>query len=174
MVIGSQALLVAKPDADRAFRQSNEVDAYPGNLREWEEAHGGQEASEVINAILGEGSDFHKEHGFFVDGVDDTTAKLSGDWISRAARRMTMVEGRQIEVIAPDPHDIVAAKLARGDPKDIEFARLCLKRGFVRYKKVEALLQRILEPAAIEQGLRCLKAARHEGKSIGDGGGPSY
>ena len=37
-IIGSQAILVIRPDAPVILRTSGEIDAYPGNVRNWEVA----------------------------------------------------------------------------------------------------------------------------------------
>ena len=126
-VIGSQAILLGWPDAPPVLKASPEIDAFPENAKLWEirEAarHPGEkpEASEHINALFGEGSLFHKTHGFFIDGVDDTTAKLPADWRNRAIVRKVQVADRAVTAIAPAPEDIVVSKLARLDEKDRDF-----------------------------------------------------
>lgn len=160
-MIGSQALLVARPDIDRRLRKSNEIDAYPANLHGWQKENDGQEASEVINALLGEGSSFHQKHGYFVDGVDDTTAKLAPDWMERLVQRLVIVDEQEIEIIAPHPDDIVAAKLARGDPKDISFARLCFQQGIAKYGRVRRLLEMVVAEDESATALSRLRVARH-------------
>lgn len=104
VIVGSQALLVGRDDIDRRLRMSVEIDAYPANIGEWQALHPSEEASEVIHGLLGEGSRFHSTHGFFVDGVDDRTAKLAPDWQERAVRRTIDLGDRKIEAIslAPD------------------------------------------------------------------------
>jgi hypothetical protein len=87
VIIGSQGLLVGRDDVDKRLRMSVEVDAYPQNACDWERLHPGQEASELINGMLGEGSHFHAAHGFFVDGVDDRTATLPPGWQERGVPR---------------------------------------------------------------------------------------
>ena len=52
VIVGSQAIMVSKPGAPHEMRVSPEIDAYPANAREWQEAHG-IEASEEINALFG-------------------------------------------------------------------------------------------------------------------------
>jgi len=82
------------------------------------------EESEHINALFGEGSQFHRAHGFFIDGVDDTTAKLPADWRHRAiVRNVEMPDGRLVTAIAPAPEDIVVSKLARLDQKDRDYIK---------------------------------------------------
>src|SRR5260221_13973786 len=80
-IIGSQAILMSWPDAPAIMRGTPEVDAYPENARLWEieEAKKGDgpplEASEHIHGLFGEGSPFHSTHGFYIDGVDEATAR---------------------------------------------------------------------------------------------------
>jgi hypothetical protein len=129
-VIGSQAILAGWPDAPSALRGSPEIDAFPQNARIWEVSEKAKhpdaapEASEHINALFGEGSQFHRTHGFFIDGVDDTTAKLPADWRHRAiVRDVAMLDGRVVRAVAPSPEDIVVSKLARLDDKDRDYIK---------------------------------------------------
>lgn len=123
-VIGSQAILASWPEAPETLRMSREVDAYPANAREWSSRHGGVEASEEINALFGYGSDFDGTFGFYVDGVDEFTAKLPSDWKERAIRRRVFVDpGRFATAVAPSIEDLVVSKLARLDDKDKAFVR---------------------------------------------------
>jgi hypothetical protein len=69
VVIGSQAILGHWPDAPRQMRRSLEFDAYPENFEEWEALNIGLEASEEVDALFGYESEFHREFGFYVDGV---------------------------------------------------------------------------------------------------------
>ena len=142
-VVGSQALLVGRNDIARSLRYSREIDAYPGNKDEWEALSGGIEASEAINGLFGEGSQFHETHGFFIDGVDETTAILPPDWRDREVRKtIDGPGGRIITAIAPAPADVVAAKLVRGLARDIEFAARCMGSGLATNSAVKAALQK--------------------------------
>lgn len=109
------------------MRTSREIDAYPGNAKSWEVArkkidpNDDPEASEEINTFFGEGSAFHRQHGFYIDGVDEHTARLPHDWLGRAVSRSIDVDGRAVTAIAPCPEDLIVSKLARLDEKDREF-----------------------------------------------------
>lgn len=120
-VVGSQAILAHWPDAPKRLRLSHEIDAYPANAREWERLNPGAEASEEINALFGQGSLFEQRFGFYIDGVDDTTARFPPDWLGRAKTMKIDCEGRTITAISPSLEDTVVAKLARLDPRDREF-----------------------------------------------------
>ena len=126
-IIGSQSILLSWPDAPIVLRTSGEIDAYPENAKIWEvtqkelDPEYPPEASEEINAFFGEGSDFHREHGFYIDGVDENTARLPPDWTKRAIYRGIEVDGRQVLAVAPCPEDVIVSKLARLSEKDKEF-----------------------------------------------------
>jgi hypothetical protein len=126
-IIGSQAILLAWPDAPALMRTSPEIDLYPQNAKEWEmqerEKHpdASPEASEQINALFGSGSLFHRTHGFYIDGVDEHTARLPDGWQARAVVRQVPVAGRMVTAIAPCPDDLIVSKLARLDDKDRAF-----------------------------------------------------
>ena len=63
IIIGSQAILVHHAQAPVIMRTSGEIDAYPGNIQEWESQHPELLASEEINALFGIGSHFHESFG---------------------------------------------------------------------------------------------------------------
>lgn len=121
VIIGSQAVLMDWPNAPELLRSSGEIDAYPENSRAWEMSHPGDIASEEINALFGWGSHFHEAHGFYIDGVDDATARLPRLWRERALHRPVAAYGRTVTAIAPERHDLAAAKMHRLDPKDVAF-----------------------------------------------------
>lgn len=118
VIVGSQSVLASWPDAPVIMRTSQEIDAYPANIREWEAAHGGSPASEEINALFGYGSHFHEAFGFYIDGVDETTAKLPPDWRIRAVEVVVEDLDGPVRIIAPSTTDMVVAKLQRLAEKD--------------------------------------------------------
>jgi hypothetical protein len=126
-IIGSQAILAEWPEAPPTMTASPKIDAFPANAKLWETQekakHPGEdpEASEHINALFGEGSQFHRTHGFYIDGVDENTATLPADRQTRAIMRPVAVGDRLVTAIAPCPEDIIVSKLARLDDKDKKF-----------------------------------------------------
>jgi hypothetical protein len=126
-IIGSQAILLSWPDAPTDMNASPEIDAYPKNAKIWETEerikHPDEvpEASEHIDALFGMGSQFHRTHGFYIDGVDENTAKLPEGWNDRAIVKRIDVGNREVTVIAPCPEDLIVSKLARLDDKDKAF-----------------------------------------------------
>ena len=121
------------------------------------------EISEKINALFGEGSHFDRKFGFFIDGVDENTAKLPMDWEDRAIIKDVRVDDRITSVIAPEPNDLVVSKLVRGDPKDVSFAKGCLKAGLIKYSLVNFRLGEVLDGEALAQARRTLASTRLHG-----------
>jgi len=153
-IIGSQSILLSWPDAPAILRTSGEIDAYPGNAKIWEitrknlDPDDEPEASEEINALFGEGSTFHKEHGFYIDGVDENTARLPKDWTKRVIQKEIEVDGRKVLAVAPCPEDVIVSKLARLAVKDKEFVEAY---HAARPLNAELIVERVkatnLEPA---------------------------
>lgn len=181
VIIGSQALLVGKEPVLRALRMSREFDLYPSPADNPDSPAFTEEASHAINASFGEGTVFSQTHGFFIDGVSSSTATLPPDWRDRALKRVVECHGgRSVVVIAPCADDLVASKLARGDPKDVLFASLCLgakiaRRGGIKCS-IEATHQgadraRIID--LLDRAGKGQKAAIAGARQLNDGGGPS-
>jgi hypothetical protein len=162
-IIGSQAILLGWPTAPTAMRGSPEIDAYPDNARVWEieerKKDPDAEASEHINALFGYGSTFHRTHGFYIDGVDDSTAKLPPDWQKRALSLPVDVMGRSVIAVAPCPEDLIVSKLARLGPKDKEFIEAY---HFARPLNLDLVERRLratdLDPMVIEQAAAYLSS----------------
>lgn len=129
LVFGSQAILLAYPDADAEFRQSVELDAVARNHPErWE----------LIDGALGENSRFHRAHGFYVHGVGLETAKFPDGWESRAATHT--LGAPPVRVVTPEVHDLAASKLAAGRDKDFDYVTVLIKHDYVDTQK---LLRRV-------------------------------
>jgi hypothetical protein len=167
-IIGSQSILLSWPDAPAILRTSGEIDAYPGNAKIWEitqknlDLDDEPEASEEINALFGEGSTFHKQHGFYIDGVDENTARLPKDWTKRVIQREIKVDGRKVLAVAPCPEDVIVSKLARLAAKDKEFVEAY---HATRPLNAELIVERVkatnLEPVLQERALNfVLRLAR--------------
>ena len=159
-IIGSQAILMSWPDAPQIMRGTPEIDAYPGNAKRWEieEANRGdglpQEASEHIHALFGEGSQFHETHGFYIDGVDELTAKLPRGWHARATVRSFDVDGRRVKAIAPSPDDLIISKLARLDKKDKDFVEAYHRVRVLDIQLIETrIMETDLDPAVAQRAV---------------------
>ncbi|MDA9498393.1 DUF6036 family nucleotidyltransferase [Bradyrhizobium sp. CCBAU 11357] len=164
-VVGSQAILASMPDAPEAARESPEIDAFPANARIWEltEAKRTRDgvqpmASEHIDGLFGSESQFHRTHGFYIDGVDETTAKLPRGWQGRAVRVQTEVAGRTVTGVAPAPEDLVVSKLARLDERDKRFVGAIHERRPLDLRLVERRIRETdLDPAVAERAIAYIR-----------------
>src|SRR5919106_3177251 len=79
VVVGSQAILAAHPDAPATLLRSQEADIYPRQA---------PERAIEIEGALGDGSAFHRTFGYYAHGVGPETAKAPlGCRRRRVARR---------------------------------------------------------------------------------------
>lgn len=124
LVIGSQSILGSYTEVQLPDRAtfSEEVDIAPLS----DDADG--TVATILDVNLGEWSEFHTENGFYVQGVNTTTAVLPTGW----EKRVVIVDaGEGAHGMCLDPHDLCAAKLVRGDPKDIEFVGALVDVGII-------------------------------------------
>lgn len=136
-VFGSQAILGQHPDAPETLRQSAEVDVAPRNL---------PDRADRIDGVLGELSDFHQTHGFYVHGLPVESATLPAGWQDRAVR----VDGRgskPAEGWCLEAHDLALSKLVAFREKDRAFVRTLILEDLVDIGRLLSLLARLPVPA---------------------------
>jgi hypothetical protein len=80
IVVGSQAILGAVPDAPADLKISREVDLYP-RFR--------PELADLIDGALGEASHFDDTFGYYAQGVGEETAVVPKGWQDRLVRVQT-------------------------------------------------------------------------------------
>jgi hypothetical protein len=135
VVVGSQAILGAVPDAPEEVLVSQEVDLY---------APDDESASDLIDGSIGEKSPFHESFGYYAHGVGPATAILPAQWRTRAISiRSEATAG--VTGVCPHPSDLAVSKLAAGREKDGDFVRALLRHRVTTKDEIEALL-RELEP----------------------------
>jgi hypothetical protein len=142
IVIGSQAILGSFDDDELPAEAtlSIEVDIAP--------LHDDDASSlaTLIDAFLGEWSQFHETHGFYVQGVGRETAVLPTGW----EERLVAVQGPETNGrtgLCLDPHDLCVAKLAAAREKDFRFVGALLRAGLVELDTIAARAQ-MLPPSA--------------------------
>lgn len=132
VIVGSQAILGALPDAPAELLVSQEVDLYaPGN----------EHASDLVDGSIGEKSPFHESFGYYGHGVGPETSVLPARWRERAVTIVGDGTGG-VTGICPHPSDLAISKLAAGREKDIKYVRTLIRSAIVG---VEELQQRIEE-----------------------------
>jgi hypothetical protein len=146
IVIGSQAVLGAFPDAPPELLVSNEADIFP---------RGHADRSDLIDATIGEGSPFQNLFGYYAHGVAETTAVLPEGWRDR----LVLISGENTRFIRGwclEVHDLAIAKYVAGREKDLDFTQ-----ALVRHRMVNrATLEQRLLATTLEAQLRALTEAR--------------
>lgn len=137
VVIGSQAILGAHPDAPAEVVVSQEVDLY---------APDDEDASDLIDGSIGEKSPFHDTFGYYAHGVGPRTAVLPRAWRSRASMIRSEAT-RGVTGLCPDPADLAVSKLAAWREKDQSFVRALLRHGLTTSHEIESRLGE-LDPEA--------------------------
>ncbi|MFO8172769.1 MAG: DUF6036 family nucleotidyltransferase [Gemmatimonadota bacterium] len=133
VVFGSQAILGQYPEAPPELRASIEVDVQPLNH---------PERVDQIDGALGELSQFHTTHGFYVHGVSLEAATLPEGWEDRTVIVRHPVGTRGKTGHCLEAHDLAASKLFAYRPKDRDFVRTLLVEGLI---SPGILRERILE-----------------------------
>ena len=80
-------------------------------------------------------SQFHERFGFYLDGIDENTARMTPDWLDHAETMKIDVYGRTAVVVCPTIEDVIVAKLHRLAEKDVTFIKACAEArplGFAR------------------------------------------
>lgn len=144
VVIGSQSILGSIENPPPSLTLSNEGDMFP-------RTH--VERADDIDVMIGEGSQFHDQYGYYAQGVGPETATLPSSWKSRLHPLRTPntngVTGHCL-----DPHDLALAKYAAGRDKDLAFNRVLVAHGYVERAKLQALVSEMSITPAVEALIR--------------------
>jgi hypothetical protein len=132
VIVGSQAILGALPNAPAELLVSQEVDLY---------APADEAASDLVDGSIGERSPFHESFGYYAHGVGQETAILPSRWRERAVTVHTPFTGG-VTGVCPAPADLAISKLAAWREKDREFVRVLVQRQIV---SVNEILERLAE-----------------------------
>jgi hypothetical protein len=130
VVIGSQAILGAVPDAPDEITVSEEVDLYSPD---------DEHASDLLDGSIGERSPFHESFGYYAHGVGRETAILPARWRERASIVRSDATGG-VTGICPHPSDLAVSKLAAGREKDLEFVAALLRHRITNAAEIEMRL----------------------------------
>jgi len=138
VVIGSQSILGAVPNAPAELTKSLEADVIPFDPSGPEPADLGQKLNE-IDGKIGEDSDFFMTHGYYAQGVDTTTATLPRGWQHRLVRvQNDNTNGRAGWCLSPA--DLFIAKCVANREKDRDFNTHMLRYGIVTIEDITPLV----------------------------------
>jgi hypothetical protein len=131
LIFGSQSILGTFPDAPADLRASIEVDVQSKNR---------PEMTDYIDGALGQDSEFHATHGFYVHGVSIEAATLPEGWSRRTRAVSHPVGTRGNTGLCLEAHDLAASKLVAYREKDRVFVTTLLSEGLI---DAETLLDRV-------------------------------
>ena len=150
MVVGSQSILGAVPNAPDLLLQSMEADFYPLHR---------PDLSDLIDGAIGEGSPFHDKFGYYAQGVGPETATLPSGWEERVVKVQN--ENTDLRIgYCLDPHDLAASKLAAGREKDWQFVDLLLQHQIVDPATLEARIAMLPVPSTTSERLKIWVSAK--------------
>jgi hypothetical protein len=143
IVFGSQAILGQFPEAPDALRQSAEADIAPKHAID---------KVDLIDAVLGEDSSFHRTHGFYVHGVPIEAAVLPRGWERRAVK-VQNTNTRQFIGWCIEAHDLAASKLVAFREKDRDFVRVLLAEALIKPRKLVLRIRQLPGKGALRERL---------------------
>jgi hypothetical protein len=145
VIFGSQAILGQFPDAPDTLRASIEVDLQPKNR---------PEAADLVDAMLGENSQFHRTHGFYVHGLQIDEAAFPEGWQERAVAVSDPQRTRGHTGWCVEAHDLAANKLRAYREKDREFVRTLLAEDLIDAEQLLERLERVSCPSDTRERLK--------------------
>ena len=152
VIVGSQSILGAIPDAPASLLQSMEADVYPLRYDE--------RLSDLIDGSIGEESPFHAMYGYYAQGVGPETAILPAGWQERLVKIQNQNTDLKIGYCL-DPADLAASKLAASREKDKQFVATMLDAGLLTADLLKARLHLLplddTRKAALEKWVEAIK-----------------
>lgn len=130
VVIGSQAILGARPDSPAQLLCSIEADLF--TFRDPRDA-------DLIDGTIGERSPFHDTFGYYAQGVWLDTAILPVGWRDRLVR-IQNENTRQVAALCLEPHDLAVSKLVAGREKDTGFVLQMVRHRMIDLPSIPALI----------------------------------
>ena len=155
VVVGSQSILGAVPNAPDALLMSMEADVYPLHR---------PELADLIDGAIGEMSPFHECFGYYAQGVGPETAVLPTGWETRLVKVQNQNTDLKIGYCL-EPHDLAASKLAAGREKDWAFVATMLQHGIAHAATLQERIAALPLPAERQELLQRWVAAQKHGNA---------
>ena len=157
VTVGSQSIPGPIPNPPAVFKVSAEADIYPMHA---------VEKADWIDGAIGEGSMFHKTHGYYAQGVGPETACLPEGWLGRVQRVQSDATQGRIGYCL-DVLDLFMAKAVANREKDRIFDQALLEHGFVELADAVTMVDRMPINDAARRTLRA--RIRRWAKALDDG-----
>ena len=116
-----------------------------------------------LQMALGEGSDFHKAHGIYLDPVNPRLPTLPQGWEAR------LIKVARNGVVASflEPHDAAVSKLARGEARDLRWVRAGVKANILAVTTVKLRMKDTTFLDEEEQRAAMAHVEKIKGRPIG-------
>lgn len=127
VVIGSLSILGTEDEdgLPPEMAMSIDIDSYtradPGRIHDLKDA-------------LGENSEFHLHHGYYLDPVSPSLPSLPDGWQGR----MTLIGNGDLRLWFLDPDDAAVSKYARSQPNDLRWIHAGILCGYISLPRVKA------------------------------------
>jgi hypothetical protein len=141
VLVGSAAVIARRQHIPLNMMYTPEIDIYAP------EADDIELVSEMIDGSIGQGSQFHNEHGYYGDGVSPGTAKMPIDWQERAIE-YTGPGCPGVVALVPEENDVALAKLAAWREKDRDWLNEGVRTGVFSLERMASRLGLMPQPNA--------------------------
>lgn len=162
VVVGSQAILGTDPNPPASLTVSVEADIYPLHR---------PELADKIDVLIGEGSPFHEQNGYYAQGVGPETALLPMGWLDRIVRVPDAAHDAGVGYCI-SPIDLFMSKAAAGREKDQVFCMALLEHRYLGASQALAMVPSMPEEVNKRQLAarirRWVALARQAGTNIPD------
>ena len=139
VILGSLSVLGATDSPPETMTGSIDVDFYP---------HGDPDRAGEVHALLGQGSPFEREYGYYADPVSPMLPTLPDRW----EERLVPVEfPAGVTALFLDANDAAVSKYVRGEARDKRWIRAGLANGILSLAVIE---YRLREDTVTEPGER--------------------
>lgn len=142
VVIGSLSILGTQDEDElpEEMSMSNDIDSY---------TKADPERIHDASAALGEGSDFHRANGYYLDPVSPSLPALPEGWQTR----MTSLAHGLVTIWFLDPDDAAVSKYARSQPNDLRWIRAGALAGLISLPRVRARVATTAFLDAVEEAM---------------------
>jgi hypothetical protein len=142
LVLGSQSILGGYDEDELPLPATASVEADLAFLDDPERTK-----SDLVEAALGELSEFHIQHGYYAEGVDVALAVLPDGWRARLLQSDGAV-GLPRGALFLEKHDLAVGKLVAYREKDLAYVTALLDEGLLDV----AVLRDRVDRLAVERG----------------------
>ena len=136
VLVGSTVVVVRCRNIPGDMLLTPEADLYVPGVPDVEDL------SDAIEANIGQGSAFHRQFGYYCDGVSPGTSVMPIDWEDRSS--LYAGEGCPgVTAIVPDPNDVALAKVVAWRDKDRDWLRSGIRAGLFSLDDMTSRLPRM-------------------------------